>query len=442
LLININLIMELNQEQQEVYDAILRGKNILITAPAGAGKSTIIKKFYSDFNKNCNILITSTTGISSILIGGTTLHSALSIGLGHGSIEQTFERIKKNKIAFKTWKDLKVLIIDEVSMLHPDLFDKLEDLARLIRDNDLPFGGIQLVLSGDFLQLPVINSDTFCFESKAWSDCDIQTCLLTTIVRQKDPRFQDCLNAIRFGIVNEEVISLLRSRIGIEKDDLILPTRLFSTNRNVEALNTFELYNLSRKTGNPVYQYNMSFSHLKNGIETKLDTLDKIPCLAEELLELSLHAQVMLLVNLDLEGGLVNGSRGVVVGFDNDTPVIKFMNGRVLSISRYRWEFPNNKLMKSLYRERVNHDEKIIIEQIPLKLAYAVTTHKCQGSTLDCAEIDLTNIFEHGQVYTALSRIKDVSGLYILKKKSIQDTLNAIIKNISAHPKALEFYSK
>ena len=158
----------LNKEQQKAYDILVKGHNLFLTGPSGTGKSTIINKFRQQFQFTRKIAITSTTGISALLIGGTTLHSYLGIGLGTGTVEKMADKIIKIPYYRKRWTMLNTLIVDEVSMLSPVLFDKLEEMARIIRKNELPFGGIQLIFSGDFLQLPVVNSEDFLFEAESW----------------------------------------------------------------------------------------------------------------------------------------------------------------------------------------------------------------------------------------------------------------------------------
>jgi ATP-dependent DNA helicase PIF1 len=423
----------LNEKQKEALTAMIDGKNIFLTGKPGTGKSYVIGIFRELFRNVKNIGLTSTTGISAILIGGSTLHSFLKIGLGQGSAEYLAEKILKNQKAKTKWLNLDILIIDEVSMLSPELFTKLEEVARIVRrknpkslltatGEEKPFGGIQLILSGDFLQLPVVGSDMFCFETETWNKCIEKIVYLTDIIRQTDKEFIEVLDDARYGKVTKKLIKMLSGRIGItlENEYGIKPTRVFTTNGDVDYLNEKELDKLAETED--FYQYDMKIN-FRTDIKDREYILEKwrksspVP----ETLQLCKGAQVMLLVNLDTEGGLANGSRGVVTGFCDSIPVVKFLNGVETIIDIYNWE--------------VEEDGKkqITITQVPLKLAWSTTVHKIQGSTLDYAELDLGNIFVYGQASVALSRVRTLKGLSISK-------IN--FDGIKAHPRALEFYRK
>ena len=307
-------------------------------------------------------------------------------------------------------------------MLDPVLFDKLEALAKLLRKNSKPFGGIQLILSGDFLQLPCVGTDKFCFESTTWNTCIQETYIFTEIIRQSDTEFQNCLNHLRFGIVNDDVRNTLSQRIGavLSNDFDIKPTKLYARNFEVDEINDRELDTLAND-GREFYEYNMEIKQINTNLN--IDFIDKIKknCNAPEVLQLCIGAQVMLLINLDLQIGLCNGSRGIVVDFINDIPIVKFLNGVEIPISYFIWDIEDG-------------DEIILrLIQIPLKVAYATTIHKSQGSSLDYVEIDLNDIFDYGQAYVALSRVKKLEGLSII---SID------YDKIVAHPIAVEFYKQ
>lgn len=412
----------LNTKQKDAYDCMMRGENVFITGSGGVGKSTVIDKFVCDLQISTNCLaVTSTTGISALLIKGVTLHSYLGIGLGEDSVEGLYKRVKKFK-SYERWRNLKVLIIDEISMLSPELFTKLESLARRIRRNNLCFGGIQLILSGDFCQLPPVKSDKLCFESECWSECVKNTFYLTEIVRQSDSDFKKCLNSVRIGDISEEVKSILSTRVGAElvNSSGIKPTRLYSTNNMVNSINTEELYKIAKKNKSCIRQYDMDFEFV--GVNNKKQYSEKYKrnCMASETLELCIGAQVMLLHNLHIDIGLANGSRGVVIDFTpDDVPIVKFLNGVVKEINDHEWEYKEKK-------------KKITIYQYPLKLAWALTIHKSQGSTIDYAEIDLSNPFERGMAYVALSRVKSLDGLTIV---------DIDYSKIKANQKAVRYYN-
>ena len=210
--------IKLSEKQNEAFSLMIKGENILLTGSAGSGKTACIKEFIKIYKPHKNIGVTSTTGISALLFGGTTIHAFLGIGLGKESVSDLTSKIFTRSYLRKRWTELDILIIDEISMLSTILFDKLEEIARRVRYDDRPFGGIQLILAGDFLQLPCIKSDDFCFESKTWDKCipkDNIVCL-TEIIRQENKDFQECLNNIRFGLLPKKTRLLLQSRVGIE----------------------------------------------------------------------------------------------------------------------------------------------------------------------------------------------------------------------------------
>lgn len=417
---NYNMFTKL---QQKAYNHIMNGKNVFITGGGGVGKSFLIQKYIQN-NKHSNYIgVTSLTGTSAILIKGSTLHSFLGIGLGKKPVQVLAQKILKKSYLKKRWKQIQVLIIDEVSMLSCELFEKIEKLARLIRDIYEPFGGIQLICSGDFCQLPVIGSTQFCFESKVWDDCIDETVYLTEIVRQKDKQFVNVLNNIRLGNITENVKKVLNERVGVklQTKNGIRPTRLFCLNKDVNSTNTKKLMKIIKKQETELKTYTLTKTITLKKNKFSVDKcIRQLPVNIE--LKLTKNAQVMLVYNLNIKEGMVNGARGVVTDFNQDgLPYVKFMNGKEQLIDYHIWDF--------------EEDNKSIgtAKQIPLRLAYASTIHKLQGSTIDYSNLYLKDVFEYGMAYVALSRVRSLDGLSI---KSIN------YAQIKAHPKAVEYYKK
>jgi ATP-dependent DNA helicase PIF1 len=419
--IMISKVSSLRKRQRLAFDAMVAGKSIFITGPGGTGKTAAIRLFFDNYCPVKDIAMTSTTGTSAILINGATIHSYLGIGLGTGTAQDIIAFLYKRPHLRKRWQNLDVLIVDEVSMLSPVLFDKLEMIARELRHNDLPVGGIQLILSGDFCQLPVVDSDGFCFQSESWSRCVEETICLYELVRQSDPVFQKCLNQIRLGDTGDDVRSIIDQRIGAQLTNEygIEPTRMFALNRDVDRVNEQSL-DILAEDGRDFYQYDIGLSvypHIKDKAKAKERFLKNAA--APHQLQLCVGAQVMLLHNLDVPNGLANGSRGVVTGFVDELPVVRFLDGEERVIDRHIWEVSDK-------------DQKVLrATQIPLKPAYGISIHRSQGCSLDYAQVDLSNVFEYSMAYVALSRVRNLEGL----------SVTAIDwDRVRPHPDALEYY--
>lgn len=417
----------MNIKQKYAFDLLNNGYNTFLTGGAGTGKSYVIKKFVEQYEKQRELAITSTTGISALIIGGKTLHSWAGIFLGEETKEKLLEIVEAHPKAVKRWRNVKTLIIDEISMLKPSLFDKLNYIAKKMKGKEeLPFGGIQIVMVGDFCQLPVIKGGgKFCFNSEAWNECEFRSVYLTQIVRQENLEFSNILQKIRIGNCDEECCKLLDTRVGIWNKNTIdingiMPTKLYSTNKNVDSINNSELKKLillEKEKKEYTIKFKVKFTKLGMG---QLDNIIKF--ISKDIpskLILTIDTQVMLTKNLDVENGLANGSRGIITKFSEEgLPVVKFINGIENEVDFYKQEYKDE-------------DSKIILEYIPLKLAWASTIHKSQGATLDSAVINLGNIFEYGQAYVALSRIRSLDNLYITK-------IN--YDKINCHPNAIRFY--
>lgn len=403
--------MSLNEEQEKGLNVLKSGKNVFLTGSAGSGKSYLIKYFVEWCKMhNKKVAVTSTTGVSAILVNGTTLHSWAGIGLGEEDKYKLVDRVRKFKNAYVRWTVTKILIIDEVSMLSAHLMEKLDFIGRELNRTHKFFGGIQLVLSGDFAQLPPISAG-YLFKDPIWELCVEKTVYLEQNMRQSDDVFRRILGEVRLGNTTEESINILLTRKGayIDAPEGIVPTKLFSHKAAVEKINTDNLMALVNAE-NPLIKFHTKDEVKKDGRimppseqkDNYLARIDKM-CNGLKVLELAVGVQVMLLFNIDVKAGLSNGSRGVLVGFKNNIPIVRFMNGIECPIGHCNWEM------------KISEEVVGIRSQIPLSLAFASTIHKIQGATLDCACLDLGNtLFEFGQGYTALSRCKSLDKISIV----------------------------
>ncbi len=403
--------MPLNLEQKCAFDAYRTERSVFVTGPAGTGKSFLIDTIVQDA-KRChyNVAVTSMTGVSALLIDGVTLHSYLGIGTGQAMIRQLFPKILKDKRARTRWRTTDVLIIDEVSMMDGTLFDKLENLARMIRESDEFFGGMQLILVGDLFQLPPVKyqSKGLLIHSSAFKAHFVErkdglVVRLKQIIRQSDPVFTKILMEIREGRVSEDT----RNRLGAiqakshQEEGKIEPTLLYTHRANVDAINASRLKEIKSEPK----EYRATTS-ICNGPKRTSERQKKFfndiinaRCPAPAVLQLKVGAQVMLTKNLRLKDGLANGSRGVVVGLYDTSALVEFANGCIETIGYAKWDV------------RIDDNTKVRRHQLPLVLAWATTIHKSQGATLDCVMAELASIFEYGQMYTALSRVRTIEGL-------------------------------
>lgn len=441
--------MELSREQQIVFDKYIKGENIFITGAGGCGKTEIIRKIYQHATKSMrNIRVTALTGCAAIILNckATTLHFWGGIGLGNSEIHDIIRKIKKNSDKINSWRNTEILVVDEVSMLSLKIFDLLNEIGKAIRRNDKPFGGIQVIFSGDFYQLPPVGNkdepDTrkFCFESNEWNSVFHRQnqIMLVKNFRQKDEMYVTILNQIREGKIKRRTNDLLLSYVGRPYDEnlIIEPTKLFPTKSKVEYINhtkiskltgdytTFQLKYLKDLEITSQEDKKLRFTFSEMDIQVELDYLvNNLICDKE--INLKIGAQVMCVVNImgvD-EIYICNGSQGIVVGYNSADgypptikyPVVRFYNGIERTMVPNVW-----------ISEKI---PGIGVSQVPLILAWALTIHKSQGATLDAAEIDVgSSIFENGQTYVALSRVKNLDGLYLSSFDYKKITINNKVK--------------
>lgn len=435
--------MQLSPEQQLALDEFNKGKNIFLTGPGGSGKTELIKRMVTMSEAHHKkIQVCALTGCAAVLLNckAKTVHSWAGIGLASGAIEEIVRKVIGNKFKTAAWKKVDILIIDEVSMMSLKIFEILDLVGKKVRKNLLkPFGGIQVVFSGDFYQLPPVGNDesssAFCFESEYWASTFDTVVQLKTIFRQTDKTYTDILNQIRVGKLYKSSLDKLSEHVNkpIPITSLFKPTILLPRRKDVDHINIAELaklgsveqykYTLAKVAATELAGTGAGDKYKKNFV-SKINDLGKITDLgiqdisdsqkdmeysflennimADKEVILKKGTQVMCIANIDMECDkpIVNGSQGVIIEFVGGLPLIQFNNGEKRTVGYHTWISENF--------------ASIAVKQIPLILAWAITIHKAQGVSLDLAQIDVgSNIFECGQTYVALSRIKSLEGLYL-----------------------------
>ena len=453
----------LTADQKKVLDCCVEGTSIFFTGSAGTGKSFltghIVEALAAKHGKG-TVFVTATTGLAACAIGGTTIHQFAGLGgideSDKGSWEAAVKLIMQRPQVVRRWRQAKVLLIDEVSMLGPDMLELLNLIAQTTRGSIKPMGGLQVILCGDFFQLPPIlkvrdyfgssqsqsqqqqqqqqkhlrqtlitdeagktNSVPryFCFQSPVWKQLIKKSFELKAVFRQNKSSFVSLLHAIRRGGNHKEIIEAFSECEGRELDcsDGILPTQIYTHRADVDALNSKELATLPGSI--------FEFKSVDSGEPAFLKTLQQ-HCPAKDIVRLKEGAQVILVKTTDANEGLVNGARGVIVRFTRDTkrPVVRFADGVERTISNETFT--------------VSFGGHIVAErsQVPLDLAWGISVHKSQGMTVDKAIVNLKKVFEYGQAYVALSRVRSIEGLCLV---------SALQPNqIRAHPAVIKFYEE
>lgn len=426
-----HLSKTLTDEQRDIVQHIMNTEdNCFITGPAGTGKSYVVKEILNWLKCN-NIYygITGSTGASAVLIGGKTLHSFMGIGLGKKSAEEYIASMKatqKRKLC-----RLHTLIIDEISMISDELIDKIDLILRGARSKDKPFGDVRMIFIGDACQLPPVVGNYF-FKSKVWTTFPPHMFQLTKLIRQSnDVEFQEMLMRLRWGTCNLEDYERLKlcKKKQWPVDSKIKPTRLYATNVDVDNENEEALSELISSSERQVQTYPMNFNGttLPNMIQRLKQWANS--CRIPESITVCEGTQIMVTWNIDTEQGIVNGTRGIIHKIHPNYVDIELMDGRILPINYISVEYDEP-------IDRMDNPLRTVvgIEYLPIRLAYALTIHKCQGVTLDCAEIYLgESIFQYGQAYTALSRVKNLESIKII---------GLVKKAFRTHPEVLAFYQQ
>jgi len=386
--------------QTQALKILKSGSNVFLTGSAGTGKTFLLNKFIKYLkDEKIKVGITASTGIASTHIGGTTIHSWSGIGIANNINDPKVKKFLKGRNPkWKEIRDTKVLIIDEISMLDSERLTLIDRVFKEIKDPFLPFGGIQLVVCGDFFQLPPINDgieekSQFAYNSPVWKKARFKVCYLKKQFRQDDKDFITILNDIRGNKADQKTLEKIKTRLNKDIDGYDKVTKLYTHNRNVDRINDLELSKIEELER----EYNMSSTGL-----VKLVEILKKNCLAPEILKLKKGAIVMFVKN-NFKEGYVNGTLGKVIGFDNNSfPIVKTIKGKTITVAKERWDIEKGDVIAAT------------IWQIPLRLAWAITIHKSQGMSLDAAEIDLGSSFGCGMGYVALSRVRRLSSIKLV----------------------------
>jgi ATP-dependent DNA helicase PIF1 len=396
--------------QQEALNILKLGHNVFLTGPAGSGKTYLLNQYIQYLKQNgIGVGITASTGIAATHMGGTTIHSWAGIGVKDLIHEKDIEDLMKRQYLRNRFKKTKVLIIDEISMLHAHRLDMVDLVCRIFKGNSIPFGGMQVIMCGDFFQLPPVvkrekeavptenakpvDQAPFVTKSNIWNNMQLQICYLEEQHRQDDRAFLRILNDIRNSEVTEMTVEYLSERLDKETRGYAQPTRLFTHNADVDAINKQHLEALDGEVQEYMMNWRGNFA---------VSEVIKKSCLAPETLVLKKGAQVMFVKN-NFEAGYVNGTLGEVINFDKyGFPIVRTFDGAEIVVNRADWE--------------VKEDDRELaaISQLPLRLAWAITVHKSQGMSLDAAEVDLSRSFIPGMGYVALSRVRSLAGLRLM----------------------------
>ena len=399
----------LSPDQARALCAFETGCNIFLTGPGGTGKSFLIRRFVQSKKK---VQVCAMTGTAAMLLEckASTLHSWAGIGTGAGDL---VTKVTGSFMGRKKWRQVDILIVDEVSMLNQELFEQLDAVGKAVRKSARPFGGIQVVFCGDFCQLPPVSTDgtpsAYCFQSPLWPTTFEHEILLTTIHRQKDAAFCKILQQIRVGKITKSTYDLLMSRVLSEERRIAFPaTRIVPTREKADRINATEYAKLE----GPELSFHAKINRHFEMTTSKVKERSGIPQQVVEnecdalmsrrvapLINLKVGAHVMCTHNVD--ESLCNGSQGVVRRFSSGYPVVEY--------------FHDGK-ERMMYAVTIESDRipGLAVMQIPLMYAWAITIHKAQGATLDAAVVDVgSGIFEKGQTYTALSRLSSFDHLYL-----------------------------
>jgi ATP-dependent exoDNAse (exonuclease V) alpha subunit len=390
--------------QEKAIELALHGYNIFLTGRAGTGKSYTVNKIIEALkSKGKEIAITASTGIAAVHIGGNTIHSWAGIGIKDKLELEDLWKIKNNKFSFEKINSAQIIIIDEISMLHDYRFDMVDEVLRFVKGSDKPFGGIQVIVVGDFFQLPPVEKsgkNNYTFNATAWDQLDFKVCYLEKIYRQEnDIEFMNILNAIRENSITAEQKAVLTflNKNDKYKDKAI---NLYSKNIDVEKENNYKLDCIEGEKYTFAAEINGEPFHVQRILKNWL---------GREFLHLKIGAKVMFIVN-DHKQGFYNGTMGEIIDFDRESgyPVVKiFKTKEKITVKKNEWKVEEENEITG------NKVKLASVLQFPLRLAYAITIHKSQGCTFDYVNLDMSDVFVLNMGYVALSRITSLDGLWL-----------------------------
>lgn len=408
-----NASIDLSPEQSAALDLLRSGENVFLTGGAGSGKSFLIRQFMRELDPK-EMPILASTGAAAVLLGGRTFHSFFGLGIMEGGADATYERASKDKRLMSRLRKVEGVIIDEISMIPGQALMIAEALSQRARESKLPWGGMRVITVGDFAQLPPVTQSgarDWCFLNGVWEVSGFQTAILSHNQRVSDNLFLDVLSDVRHGQVTERVREFLNDHVQTHDED-DPGTRLFPRKINAEKFNEKKLYEIDEEE--------VVIESVYTGSERHIQLLKKASPIAEKLI-LKIGCQVMFLQN-DPQRRWVNGTRGMVTDITSDQITVRKDRGREVQVSKSSFALQDAEGMVMAQ-----------VEQFPLTLAYATTIHKSQGATLDDLWCDLSQLWEPGQAYVALSRLRSAEGLHLIGWNP---------RSIIVDPKVLQFYKQ
>lgn len=409
--------------QETAFGILKTGRNVFLTGSAGTGKTYLLNRYIRYLEeRDIRPTITAPTGIAASHIGGMTIHSFFGIGIREDINDYILEFMLQKEYLYRRLSAVKVLVIDEISMVSPELFRTIDKILRAFKQSAQPFGGVQIILSGDFFQLPPISKTAcelkFAWQTEEWRKANLRVCYLEEKFRQSEEALICILDEIRSGAVSESSMEIFRSCYKKELPGSFKAAKLYTHNEDVDRINNEELKALAGEM--------KVFCSINKGAKKYIERILNSSLVIEEL-KLKKGALVIFIKN-NYEAGYINGTLGKVIGFSKTTgaPIVEIFSGEKIAAEPEDWKYENEK-----------GDLKAVVRQTPLRLAWALTVHKSQGMTLDAAEIDLSRTFEAGQGYVALSRIRSIAGLRLMGLNDIALRVDQSVLKIDKEMKKL-----